>query len=184
MLSKFSYLNSNIALTLGYLNPALNNSALLFSLLFKIRQLFPCGWGWVGVWGGKRNLYFYYYYYFLFQSNLRQLFPCGWGWVGVWGGKGNLYFITIIIFFFNQISLKRKTVNPYFLLKGSAAKFKSKKSCWTVTDLFLPFQYNLPLKPDYIQFIVVLGLWIIKRSLKTSIYTRRKINKGKFDCRF
>ena len=45
MLSKFSYLNSNIALTLGYLNPALNNSALLFSLLFKIRQLFPCGWG-------------------------------------------------------------------------------------------------------------------------------------------
>ena len=28
MLSKLSYLNSNIALTLGYLNPALNNSAL------------------------------------------------------------------------------------------------------------------------------------------------------------
>ena len=27
MLSKLSYLNSNIALTLGYLNPALNNSA-------------------------------------------------------------------------------------------------------------------------------------------------------------
>ena len=29
MLSKLSYLNSNIALTLGYLNPALNNSALV-----------------------------------------------------------------------------------------------------------------------------------------------------------
>ena len=28
MLSKLSYLNSNIALTLGYLNPALNNLAL------------------------------------------------------------------------------------------------------------------------------------------------------------
>ena len=27
MLSELSYLNSNIALTLGYLNPALNNSA-------------------------------------------------------------------------------------------------------------------------------------------------------------
>ena len=27
MLSKLLYLNSNIALTLGYLNPALNNSA-------------------------------------------------------------------------------------------------------------------------------------------------------------
>ena len=27
MLSKLSYLNSNIALTLGYLDPALNNSA-------------------------------------------------------------------------------------------------------------------------------------------------------------
>ena len=30
MLSKLSYLNSNIALTLGYLNPALNNSAQMF----------------------------------------------------------------------------------------------------------------------------------------------------------
>jgi len=29
MLSKLSYLNSSIALTLGYLNPALNNSALV-----------------------------------------------------------------------------------------------------------------------------------------------------------
>ena len=28
MLFKLSYLNSNLALTLGYLNPALNNSAL------------------------------------------------------------------------------------------------------------------------------------------------------------
>ena len=30
MLFKFSNLNSNLALTLGYLNPALNNSAQLF----------------------------------------------------------------------------------------------------------------------------------------------------------
>ena len=30
MLFKLSNLNSNLALTLGYLNPALNNSALLF----------------------------------------------------------------------------------------------------------------------------------------------------------
>ena len=28
MIFKLSYLNSNLALTLGYLNPALNNSAL------------------------------------------------------------------------------------------------------------------------------------------------------------
>ena len=34
MLSKLSYLSSNIALTLGYLNPALNNSALLFKEMF------------------------------------------------------------------------------------------------------------------------------------------------------
>ena len=31
MIFKFSYLNSNLALTLGYLNPALNNSAQLFT---------------------------------------------------------------------------------------------------------------------------------------------------------
>ena len=30
MLSKLSYLNSNIPLTLGYLNPALNDSALMY----------------------------------------------------------------------------------------------------------------------------------------------------------
>ena len=30
MLFKLSNLNSNLALTLGYLNPALNNSALIF----------------------------------------------------------------------------------------------------------------------------------------------------------
>ena len=32
MLFKLSNLNSNLALTLGYINPALNNSALLQSL--------------------------------------------------------------------------------------------------------------------------------------------------------
>ena len=32
MLFKLSNLNSNLALTLGYLNPALNNSALFFKL--------------------------------------------------------------------------------------------------------------------------------------------------------
>ena len=39
MLSKLSYLNSNIALTLGYLNPALNNSALVATeeVQWKIR---------------------------------------------------------------------------------------------------------------------------------------------------
>ena len=37
MLFKLSNLNSNVALTLGYLNPALNNSAqepMLYSMLF------------------------------------------------------------------------------------------------------------------------------------------------------
>ena len=33
MLSQLSYLNSNLALTLGYLNPALNNSALVITSL-------------------------------------------------------------------------------------------------------------------------------------------------------
>ena len=39
MLSKLSYLKSNIALTLGYLNPALNNSALVATeeVQWKIR---------------------------------------------------------------------------------------------------------------------------------------------------
>ena len=32
MLFKLSNLNSNLALTLGYLNPALNNSALYFKI--------------------------------------------------------------------------------------------------------------------------------------------------------
>ena len=32
---KLSNLNSNLALTLGYLNPALNNSALEFSFVFN-----------------------------------------------------------------------------------------------------------------------------------------------------
>ena len=36
MLSKLSYLNSNIALTLGYLNPALNNSALVLKYYFWV----------------------------------------------------------------------------------------------------------------------------------------------------
>ena len=35
MLFKLSNLNSNLALTLGYLNPALNNSALQYKLLEK-----------------------------------------------------------------------------------------------------------------------------------------------------
>ena len=35
MLFKLSNLNSNLALTLGYLNPALNNSALKFSFVFN-----------------------------------------------------------------------------------------------------------------------------------------------------
>ena len=32
LLFKLSYLNSNFALTLGYLNPALNNRALIYNL--------------------------------------------------------------------------------------------------------------------------------------------------------
>ena len=32
MLFKLSYLNSNLALTLGYLNPALNNPNLVFNI--------------------------------------------------------------------------------------------------------------------------------------------------------
>ena len=36
MLFKLSNLNSNLALTLGYLNPALNNSAKLFRFFKKI----------------------------------------------------------------------------------------------------------------------------------------------------
>ena len=35
MLFKLSNLNSNLALTLGYLNPALNNSALVTKPFFK-----------------------------------------------------------------------------------------------------------------------------------------------------
>ena len=35
MLFKLSNLNSNLALTLGYLNPALNNSALMFKLHYN-----------------------------------------------------------------------------------------------------------------------------------------------------
>ena len=34
MLFKLFKLNSNLALTLGYLNPALNNSALMFKLQY------------------------------------------------------------------------------------------------------------------------------------------------------
>ena len=34
---KLSDLNSNLALTLGYLNPALNNSALDFNLVARVR---------------------------------------------------------------------------------------------------------------------------------------------------
>ena len=37
MLFKLSNLNSNLALTLGYLNPALNNSALLFKQTLRLR---------------------------------------------------------------------------------------------------------------------------------------------------
>ena len=36
MLSKLLYLNSNIALTLGYLNPALNNSAQYIGVAFSM----------------------------------------------------------------------------------------------------------------------------------------------------
>ena len=37
MIFKLSYLNSNLALTLGYLNPALNNSALLGGLSWNMQ---------------------------------------------------------------------------------------------------------------------------------------------------
>ena len=40
MLFKLSNLNSNLALTLGYLNPALNNSALCGSHLQSQNQLY------------------------------------------------------------------------------------------------------------------------------------------------
>ena len=45
MLFKLSNLNSNLALTLGYLNPALNNSALAFILqpLPVVRKFFLLG---------------------------------------------------------------------------------------------------------------------------------------------
>ena len=39
MLFKLSHLNSNLALTLGYLNPALNNSAQKFSFLTKLMAM-------------------------------------------------------------------------------------------------------------------------------------------------
>ena len=41
MLFKLSNLNSNLALTLGYLNPDLNNSALNFNEYFTVRVLKP-----------------------------------------------------------------------------------------------------------------------------------------------
>ena len=44
MLFKLSNLNSNAALTLGYLNPALNNSALMFTYVL-IRTGKSCGSG-------------------------------------------------------------------------------------------------------------------------------------------
>ena len=40
MLFKLSNLNSNLALTLGYLNPALNNSALEFTVISDIGVIF------------------------------------------------------------------------------------------------------------------------------------------------
>ena len=40
MLFKLSNLNSNLALTLGYLNPALNNSALVKIILFGCSKVF------------------------------------------------------------------------------------------------------------------------------------------------
>ena len=43
MLFKLSYLNSNLALTLGYLNPALNNSALVFYYLL-MAPVCICWW--------------------------------------------------------------------------------------------------------------------------------------------
>ena len=42
MLFKLSYLNSNLALTLGYLNPALNNSALGEHCLMTGCYFEPC----------------------------------------------------------------------------------------------------------------------------------------------
>ena len=39
MLFKLSNLNSNVALTLGYLNPALNNSAQVF-ILYRLPQVY------------------------------------------------------------------------------------------------------------------------------------------------
>ena len=41
MLFKLSNLNSNLALTLGYLNPDLNNSALNFKEYFTVHVLKP-----------------------------------------------------------------------------------------------------------------------------------------------
>ena len=45
MLFKLSNLNSNLALTLSYLNPALNNSALdmVKYILKTVSSLFQCG---------------------------------------------------------------------------------------------------------------------------------------------
>ena len=43
MLFKLSNLNSNLALTLGYLNPALNNSAQDFAFLCKLGLLLMKG---------------------------------------------------------------------------------------------------------------------------------------------
>ena len=40
MLSKLSNLNSNLALTLGYLSPALNNSAQVFSATEGFKRRF------------------------------------------------------------------------------------------------------------------------------------------------
>ena len=40
MLSKLSNLNSNLALTLGYLNPALNNSALEYTKTKQAKEGF------------------------------------------------------------------------------------------------------------------------------------------------
>ena len=42
MIFKLSYLNSNLALTLGYLNPALNNSALMFWIGFVKFKVTSC----------------------------------------------------------------------------------------------------------------------------------------------
>ena len=42
MLFKLSNLNSNLALTLGYLNPALNNSALVFIIRLMKNSITLC----------------------------------------------------------------------------------------------------------------------------------------------